>query len=324
MNIHKQTFGLSGRYHAVVKRNGIVVRDGGWTDNLITDAGLDYPATLRFANCFLYGRAGSGVGPATFASTALSAQLPGGYGVTNTYSSGSTNFDPVTRQYVIQRTFEFDTNIGPGNLSVGEVGTSPTAGGDLFSYVAPLLIGLTIYPGENLSLTYQLTITLSAASAVGDVMTNPDGGTFNSAGVKGFQRVGLAFIQGDGNTGAASGFDSGQWCNEPSTSGGNARFFMHSDNVALATIGSTVNRTLVGIPVNSAFNSAYVAGDRYRDLYGTFSSTNGPNTTVRGFGIGPVNFSWQNGGFDQVFTNNQSKDNVRSLKLVVRRAWNRV
>ena len=320
----KQTYGLSGRYHAAVKRGGIIVRDGGWTDNLITDAGLDYPATRYFANCFLYGRAGSGVGPAVFGSTALSAQLAGGYGVSDTYSSGSTNFDVPSRQYVIQRTFEFDTNTGPGNLSVNEVGTSPTAGGSLFSYVAPLSTGLTIYPGENLSLTYQLTITLSAQAAVGDVMTNPDGGTFNSAGVKGFQRVGLAFIDGSGDTFVASGFDAGQWCNEPAASGGNARFFMHSDNVALATIGSTVARTLVGIPVNSAFNSAYVAGDRYRDLYGTFSSTNGPNTTVRGFGIGPLNLSWQNGGFDQVFTSNQSKDNVRSLKLVVRRAWDRV
>ena len=324
MNIHKQTFGLSGRYHAVVKRNGIIVRDGGWTDNLITDAGLDYPATQLFANCFTYGRAGSGVGPATFASTALSAQLAGGYGVTNLYSSGSTNFDPVSRQYVIQRTFEFDTNVGPGNLSVNEVGTSPGAASNLFSYVAPLAIGLTIYPGENLSLTYQLTITLSAQSAVGDVITNPDGGAFNSSGVKGFQKVGLALIQGDGVTSVIGGYDSGVWCNEPAINGTNARFFMHSDNVALATIGSTVLRTLVGIPVNSAFNSAYTPGDRYRDLYGTFSSTNGPNTTVRGFGIGPSLFSWQNGGFDQVFNNNQSKDNVRSLKLVVRRAWDRV
>ncbi len=123
-------------------------------DNLITDIGLDQPATCSWWGCFSYLMLGTGSTPATFADTALEAKI----GATNTYSGTENGYDYTnsTKKVRFWTTFVYyGSDTDP--ITFREMGTSPD--GTLAFNRIVLAADATIPTGYDLIAKYTLELT---------------------------------------------------------------------------------------------------------------------------------------------------------------------
>ena len=123
-------------------------------DNLITDIGLDQPATCSWWGCFSYLMLGTGSTPATFADTALEAKI----GATNTYSGTENGYDYTnsTKKVRYWTTFVYyGSDTDP--ITFREMGVSPD--GTLAFNRIVLAADATIPTGYDLIAKYTLELT---------------------------------------------------------------------------------------------------------------------------------------------------------------------
>jgi hypothetical protein len=125
--------------------------------NLITDAGLDMPATNTWYGCFQYMMIGTGSTPATYADTALEAQIAS----SNTYS-GTENgrtYSVEAKTVTLWTTF-----IIPGSESDPTVFREMSVGPDgtaAFNRIV-LLANVTIPAGYDLVARYNIVLTIAS------------------------------------------------------------------------------------------------------------------------------------------------------------------
>lgn len=123
-------------------------------DNLITDIGLDQPATCSWWGCFSYLMLGTGSTPATYADTALEAKI----GATNTYSGTENGYDYTnsTKKVRYWTTFVYNgSDTDP--ITFRELGVSPD--GTLAFNRIVLAADATIPTGYDLIAKYTLELT---------------------------------------------------------------------------------------------------------------------------------------------------------------------
>lgn len=123
-------------------------------DNLITDIGLDQPATCSWWGCFSYLMLGTGSTPATYADTELEAKI----GATNTYSGTENGYDYTnsTKKVRFWTTFVYyGSDTDP--ITFREMGVSPD--GTLAFNRIVLAADATIPTGYDLIAKYTLELT---------------------------------------------------------------------------------------------------------------------------------------------------------------------
>lgn len=167
---------------AVVKKDGTIryPMGQGWHKNLILDSGVNlFFNANRFAlpQIMDFCRAGTGTTAAVVTNTVLQAQVR----FSNTYNVGignnSTTFNNGTGAGTFQRVYEFLSEVG--TVVYGELGMSNTSGGNLFSRFV-LSPGVSVAAGENLRVTYALTLTVP--QIITGTPTALTSGTFDAAG----------------------------------------------------------------------------------------------------------------------------------------------
>lgn len=162
------------RRQVVDARNGRVLRDCGWRDNMILDGGLDIIGTTIIADCFKYGHLGTGGAAVQADQTRLESWAKR----TSTYGDGDGATTYSGDSVTMQRSFTFPAETGP--VSYTEFGTSPAFVDDaaLFNRVvfdSPLLVG----NGQQAKITMALEVTFSPRSVpaiyTGDIITGWNG-----------------------------------------------------------------------------------------------------------------------------------------------------
>lgn len=175
---------LEGKFKlAIVQADGSLRHPigEGWHKNLILNSGVDLFFSLGAYACpqiMDFCRAGTGSTAALATDTALQAQVR----FSSTYNAGagnnSTTFNLGTGAAIFQRVYEFATEVG--TVVYRELGISNTSAGNLFSRIAPLS-AITVNAGENLRVTYALTLTVPQLITATTVALAASG-TFNPAG----------------------------------------------------------------------------------------------------------------------------------------------
>jgi len=146
------------RLQTINPENGLVTKDTGWFDNLITNAGLDYLGNSTGIAYLGVCRVGTGNSVPANANVALDAQIAAVF-VPQTPGlayQGGPNYGVTATYY-----YDFPVGAAAGNLS--EVGIAPGGGSDLFSralivdgFGAPTTI--TVLITEILRVSYQITV----------------------------------------------------------------------------------------------------------------------------------------------------------------------
>ena len=149
--------GLKGRYKLQVKKAGEVVNESGWSDNLVTDLGLNIIA--EYYNVFMrYCHVGDGNTAPANSDTALAgfvAGVDGGDSVT-------TTLDTTNRYAIVSKTYTFSNGAAAGNIA--EVGVGRAASGTVLFSRALVLdtqknpTTITVQSDEDLVVIYELWI----------------------------------------------------------------------------------------------------------------------------------------------------------------------
>ncbi len=286
--------------------------------NLILNQGLDFVAVRTYAANTIACAVGSSVIPPLTTDTGLTSELARTIAYDSTYlpclASLSSNI------FSIRRTFRFATQTQ--DQQFGEIGWSYTdiPGNNLFSKAQLLDVNgnpvlLTVYRNQYLRVTYTLQITLTPVTplANGNFI---DGGPGSSDGTSQIQLIGLQGVTSDGTL---SDFDAGGQANEPSQT---ASIFISTNSAALATFGSTVNRS-VGANEIGATLSSYSAGSYSSFKTVTFGrSISG--STFRTIGIGPSAGAATSNTYTELFNTNQTKDSSFQLTINILYSWGRL
>lgn len=149
--------GLKGRYKLQVKKAGEVVNESGWSDNLVTDLGLNIIA--EYYSWFMrYCHVGDGNTVPANSDTALAgfvAGVDGGNSVT-------TTLDTTNRYAIVSKTYTFSNGAAAGNIA--EVGVGRAASGTVLFSRALVLdtqknpTTITVQSDEDLVVIYELWI----------------------------------------------------------------------------------------------------------------------------------------------------------------------
>jgi hypothetical protein len=169
------SMGLKGEYQITVRRNGFVIHQTPWFDNLILNQGLDYMATN--GSLFRYCQLGTGTSVPTPTQTHLDAVLA----VNSTVGFNSLNNSPgpnYKSNLITNYAFTQGSVIG----TVTEVGIGPTTGGNLTSRAlitdsggAPTPLTLTAL--DQVTVSYGFTWIPDTTMGNGSVVL--DGVTYN-------------------------------------------------------------------------------------------------------------------------------------------------
>jgi hypothetical protein len=255
-------------------------------DNLITDIGLDQPATCSWWGCFSYLMLGTGSTPATFADTALEAKI----GATNTYSGTENGYDYTnsTKKVRYWTTFVYyGSDTDP--ITFREMGVSPD--GTLAFNRIVLAADATIPTGYDLIAKYTLELTFPFfRTAVAH--------TISIAGVS-VPGKKMACDYGEDNAFPGSGMLYRERVTDPSHVTSYPYLLEGKESLGGITINccrvltssvdlSSVQR-VTGLPTGVArythATEDYVAGNHYLDRVFTIPASDYPAATLHGFYI---------------------------------------
>lgn len=162
---------LSGRYKLKVFKSGVLQRETGWFDNLITNGGLD--SITQQTAPFRYAQVGTGSATPAFTDTALASRITFADGGVST---SSESFDTTNRYLRLNWTYTFSGGSAAGNIA--EVGIDHnTAGTTLFSRALVLdsfgnPTTITVLSDEDLVVVYQLQIKQPTVDFTGSISGN--------------------------------------------------------------------------------------------------------------------------------------------------------
>jgi hypothetical protein len=230
---------------------------------------------------------------------------------TSIYSTGAgecgTTFSVDT--YTNKRTFIFPA-VG-ANVTYNEIGWSPNSGAGANLFGRDLIVGGdSLLTGQQYKVIVRLLLTISpvAITAAGDVGNNG----FVTAGAFNHQFIGNAYstINAAGNPVAGSLEPSiAPCCGLMAAMALNAGV---SNTVDVFSAAYTIDFT----------NGVYTAGNFYLDSNGTAPIASGVGS-IAGFFFGNAG-----GGIfkclGHLFTNPQTKDNIHTLTVTLRKSWGRV
>lgn len=178
MNIlSKPQIGLSGQYRAEIRRNGIIIQETDWFDNLITDSGLNYlGGNVPVLKC----KVGTGTNVPNVLDVSLSNELGSAFLSTDQWGWSSNLSAQVTNSlepdFISSHTYACSFAQGSVVGNVTEVGIGPAAG-NLFSRALitdnnSTPTTLTLLAIDQLTLYYKLTITPILTQTNGSVSIN--------------------------------------------------------------------------------------------------------------------------------------------------------
>lgn len=249
----KATLGLKGRYKMQVSKNGIITRETGWFDNLITDLGLNTVATDDFMRYCLVGSSNTAPQNSDTALGTLIAAVDNG--------AYSVSLDTTNRYGIYRKTFTFSNGSAAGNISEVGVGHGNT-GTVLFSRALVLdaqgnPTTITVQSDEDLVVVYELWVK----QPTGDFTDTVNGKniTIRAANV--------------GSTDAANGWG-----------GGTIRMIPHSLTYAYdGSIGAITSLPSGNSSPNNSYTTApYVADSHERSADATFG-TGAANFDIKSF-----------------------------------------
>ena len=155
---------VAGRYKLEVRRQGQLIHDTGWFDNLITNAGLEAIGEAK-ALC-RYAMVGTDNTAPANTNTTLGAQIASKDGDSAPSATTSQGIETSgTRYGWMRKTFPFSQGAVVGNVAEVGVGWSSTA---VFSrsLVSPAISLLAI---DQLTVVYEIRMYLPTADATGSV-----------------------------------------------------------------------------------------------------------------------------------------------------------
>lgn len=183
------TFGLKGRYKAVVRGPDMEVRrESAWSDNVVTNLGVQMllgGATVATNNAAVYLQCSCGSGNSTPAIT--NTQIQSFIAGTNNSIANSTARNSTVLPYYVMHTWawRFGMGVAQGNVAelcvVNSSGT-PTASSPAFSRALVRDAGgnptvITVGPDEYLDVTYELYLYPSSSDQTGTFSQIIDGNT---------------------------------------------------------------------------------------------------------------------------------------------------
>ena len=175
-SLTKPQLGLSGQYRVEIKRNGIIIKETDWFDNLITNTGLDYLGSDRTVfKC----KVGTGTSAPNVLDFSLSNELASvhlhidGVYSSNTAVQVTNSLEP---NFITSYTYNcvFPQGAVVGNIT--EVGIGPVTEG-LFSRALitdsnNVPTSLTLLAIDQLTLYYKLTVAPVISVTNGSVTIN--------------------------------------------------------------------------------------------------------------------------------------------------------
>lgn len=286
---------MRGRYQLRVIKDGIVQRQTGWFDNLITDLGLNLFTTSAVWSDWC--QVGSSSTTPAFTDTALGSRIAG---VQNTISFTSS-IDATNRYLILTKSFTFSAGAAAGNIAEVGVGTAGT-GSVLFSRALVLDSGgnpttITVLAGEDLVVVYQLWVKQPTGDFVGDVGGNAV--TTRASNVNDTSSAGWA---ANSRQQAVPYVANASCVAYTGTIGG----------ITAAPSGTSSSNTFAGVAVTS-----YVADSHERIGSFTFT-TSQANLAIKSFrwAFGPT--QWQTEVADAI-----TKNNTQTFRFGVKLSWSR-
>lgn len=323
VNMQLPTASMSGRYRLEVRRNGELIKDTGWFDNLITDAGLEAIGTGQ--DLIQYAMVGTDNTPPAVGNTTLGAQIA----FKTPRTSASTNIVAGPPRYAYYRgTWVFPQGAIVGNVAEIGVGWSSTA---VFSRSLTSEV-ISILAIDQVTLVYELRMYIPTADVTGSVEIA--GVTYNytmrplcTASNSG------AWYLGWGCAFPALGSGARPWAIlAPGSNGYVALAFkapvaLQTDTTRStlyttdggATLASYAGASTAAASTSSVSNSAYVANSKY----GQFTSTHGVDNGNDAAGIRAFILSGMLGTYQVVLDASIPKDNTKVLTLTWRQSWAR-
>lgn len=301
--------GMKGQFRLELRRAGKVVRDTGWFDNLILDAGLDRLSNTATPAAINFCQVGTGSTTPANGQTALTT-----YVATNASRTTVSDSNTGSPNYYVEQIRQYTFTLGAVVANLAEVGVGwQSATGGLFSRALILDGGgspttLTVTVNDQLVVYYKISFRPRLTDAAGTLTLSAVGYAYNSR------------LANAGSFGASASNDlfSVQW---GVVSSGN--FELRGTGGILGAITSQPSGgTAVTTSLSSPSLAAYTSGNFYRDTTitlpaGTHNPTGGIVTMRIAFNMGLV-WQWQ-------FTPTAiPKDNTKQMVFGVRLSWARV
>lgn len=288
--------GVKGRFKLSVLKNGVVQRESGWFDNLITDLGMDQLASA--STPFRYGQVGSSSASPAYSDTALGSRIAGVDSGSNGYTSMS--IDAINRYAVFRFVYTFLAGAAAGNIA--EVGVSNNlAGTQLTSHARVLDSGgspttITVLAGEDLVLVYEF----QAKQPTGDFTALVSG-----------KNVTIRAALVNATSGSGAWGDGGMVL---AARGGTSDNGAYTGAIGAISARPSGTSAVTGMTV---VNAAYVAGSWTRT--GTITW----GTSVANFAV--KSFAWIFGftSWQMEMDTTLTKNNTQTLRLGVRLTWSR-
>lgn len=300
---------MKGEFRLEVRRNGLVVHDTGWFDNLILDQGLDRLTNTSPPNAIDFCQVGTSSTTPAVGQTAL-----GGYVATNVSRVTVSDVNTGSPNYYVEQIREYTFTLGAINTNLAEIGVGWQSGsGGLFSR-ALIIDGagspttLTVTSSEQLIAYYKISFRPRLTDAAGTLTLSSVGYAFNSR---------VASVGSFGGS-ASNNLFSQQW--GPISTGA---FETRGTGASLGAItAGPSGGTAVSTTPTSSVLAAYTPGTFFRDTTitlaaGIHNPTGGIVTMAISFNMG-LRWQWQ-------FTPTAiPKDNTKQMVYGVRLAWARV
>lgn len=328
---------VEGKYKVeVVSPDGSISYPLGkdWHKNIVLNSGLDMifngaaPANATtdfgFTAMMAYARVGTGTSTPVATQSTLDAQTQSCGSYNSTAGNNKVTFNTGTGAATFQRVFEF-TPVG-SNITLNEVGlsNSPTSTDPLFSR-ALFSSPVALLGGQNLRLTYAVTVTIPALVTPVSVSVSSNG--FNGAG--NLYAVGaFSGVFGDINAdGTPSGGTDGSI---PSILRGKSLAYRGylTTNASAPSVNTNLTKSFAGTSANDSRSSnptgSYTTGNYYLDSTVVWPLGTPANdvSNVNSIAFDNVNGSTVSQGVLWVFTNQpQSKISSYTLTTVLRITW---
>lgn len=300
MNAQLNT-GLFGEYRIVVKRQDQTIQDTGWFKNLILNSGLDVLGADAPSEVQIFGwcKVGTGTTTPAITQTALQAQ------VAETSSDGLTVTSPVGPDYICQKTFFYEFNIGQIVATIAEIGVGWMSGpGALFSRALildgsgnPTTISLTSM--DQLQVYYRINYVPSVDDFSSSFVIGAT--TYNYTG----RHMNIGSFSPETYPQGFSGYNS--TCSSYGT------------DFALGSITGGPSGTGLGSNSSKTVDT-YIGGNYYLDITYTWNTTTGNGGAIKG-----LVFNLAGGNMFQVeLDQGIPKDNTKVLTITIRNSWNRI
>lgn len=298
----------------VLNRDGSVAYETGPFANVITNGGLDLVCSAHhLANVFTHCRVGTGSAAPAITDTGLQTQVA----ATATYlpgpgNCGTTWLNAWTLQ--MRRTYDFALGAVVGNMA--ELAFANAATGQVFSRVlihsggVPTVVAVTA--SQQLRVIYTLTTALAPSVATAATVTITGTGWGVTPGIHAIQNTAgtsaLSHVVEDGTS--TSLVAQGEGALEPVRAG---TAFISPSALALAAVGSTVNRNVTGHFSPARTLEPYTAGTFFREVH-LGAGLASANATHRSCGLGGATSH----SYAFVFDADRTKVNTHTLSLTFR------